>query len=334
MPIQLRRPQKLVIEERRGRESPVTRTEYIELSGRDPVDFAVADGQAPLQLIEFVRATFGVPRGMGFGDETMFSYGDRIVIARDPTPNELREHSFRPLQRRAIPFQLTVPALVLQKAEHDAVLILRLGAVANALQTVLFASRDPDSTTQVVRERDLVHRAVIVASYVHEARKVIYNDKSHKGRLWNLVASGIASRQHIPTALVSKCQRLLDDNSPLVDRLGQLRNFLGFHLLPPEFRSWLQKRQPDESVMLMTAPDPRRADAVFVASLQAIADAYSDAQAAEFLGLAESLARVFPYIIEAAIYGLLHEQGLNSATFTALDLNSFRQAVEASDADT
>jgi hypothetical protein len=192
---------------------------------------------------------------------------------------------------------------------------------------VLLSSRSASSTTGLVASRDLIHRSLIVASYVHEARKVIYHDKSHKGRLWDLVVKGVKPRQHIPPEVVGESRRLLDDGGPLMERLQELRNFVGFHSLPNEFRKWLRRQPPTENIMLECAPDPKRPDVVFVASAQAIADAYNDQQAREFLGLAEALARTLPYLIEAAIYGVIDEQGLNSVEFTAFDLEGFQKAV-------
>src|SRR5262245_15298995 len=296
MGIQLRRPTPLVFEES-THDNAVTRTEYVELTGRSAVDFAASDAIAPLQLTRFVREMFGEWRGVSVAEAFAFHYdGGRTVTARDPTPDEARRHTFRRLPLIVVAFQLNLPVATLRKAEQDAVLILRVGAAANALQTVLLATRPPDATSDLVAIRDSVQRAMSVASYVVELRKVIHGDKSHKGRLWELVDVGVAARKHFPLEPIERSRDLLADDSPLAEHLRLLRNFVGFHLLPDEFRTWLQQTK-DERVTLMSVPDAQRPDSVFVASVQATMSAADGAHARGFLHLAESLAKVLPYLV-------------------------------------
>jgi hypothetical protein len=97
----------------------ITRTEYIQLPGRDVVDFAASDGQSVMQLMEFAQSTFGAWQGVYFGNDPhiIFNYSDgRSVSVRDPKAEELRDASFKQLPKVWIPFQIKVPASILQKA--------------------------------------------------------------------------------------------------------------------------------------------------------------------------------------------------------------------------
>lgn len=321
MPLKIGASQ-LVVEERASRWDPTpTRTEYIHIAGRAALDFAVSDGAAMTQVWAFVRRMFGEWQGVAIAEEVHFSYADgRYVLVRDPTSDELRSCDFRALPKVTIPFQIQLPAAVLQKAEQDAIIILRIGAIANALQAVALRSRPSESTSSLVQQRDQVQQALIVASYMHEARKVIYHDKSHVGRLWGLAREGVrARREYIPPEIIHECQRLLDESSPLAKRLHKLRNDIGFHALPNEFRNWLRRQDPKGTVLLECAPDPHTSDVVFVASAQAVAEVCSDEAVAEFLAQARALAGALPYLIEAAIWGLITEQGIAHSQCVAFD---------------
>jgi hypothetical protein len=226
-----------------------------------------------------------------------------------------------------IPYQVSLPAKLLKTAERDAVLIMRLGAIANALQTVLMSGRAEEHTNPMVAARDRLHRALIVASYIREVEHIVDGDKSHKGRLWELVTGGVKAHQQIPAEIVEECKQLLSKRGPLLGHLTNLRDFVGFHVLPREFREWLKKQADETRIHLQCVPDPLKPDVVFLASAEAITAAYvSDDKSREFLEMAYSLARTLPYLFEAAVLGLLHEHGIDSAQALAINAQAFMDA--------
>jgi hypothetical protein len=297
------------------------RTEALEVVGRDEPNGLTA--AAMLQLAKYLYQEFGEPRGLYIAGRPncllQHSFGDgHLVVVRQATVQEAQAHTFRPLPRVALPFQIHIPARILQTAEQDAVLLLRLGAVGNALQTVLQGSTtgDRDGT---VRKRDLIHRTLIVASFVQELDKIVHGDKSHSGRFWELARLGATARFGIPVEVINEFQELMNPKGPLMKRMKDLRDFVGFHLLPREFRSWLRKRDPEEKLMVHSEPDPARNDVVFVASAAAVADAYNDDDATAFLFAANRLAWTLPAVIAAGTYGLLISQGHDPGRFIAID---------------
>jgi hypothetical protein len=84
-----------------------------------------------------------------------------------------------------LPFRFVVQAGVLKAAPDDAVLLLRLGGVSNALLTVLGwnvrTERDGSA-----KSRDLVHVTMIVASCINELRVILEQAKPSSAHLWEL----------------------------------------------------------------------------------------------------------------------------------------------------
>jgi hypothetical protein len=96
----------------------------------------------------------------------------------------------------------------------------------------------------------------------------------------------------------------------------------GFHVLPMVFRDWLSTKATNQLIMLEMVERPTEPDVVFVASTQAIADACKEANDSPFFVAAVRLATVLPYVLEAAIVGLLLEQKFDPLRFFAFDVTA------------
>lgn len=300
------------------------RIERIDVEGRHAIDFMASNAQGFLQLCKFVYDQAGEHRGMALGlpgSTIQFNYADgRLVTVREAVGDSDAE--YRMLPRVVLPFQITVPAGILKKAGTDAVMLLRIGAAANALQTVLAQHAHVPEQRGLVNQRDLAHLSIIIASYIQEVAKIIYHDKSHAGRLWVLAERGIEKGRQLPHESLDECRALLAPNGPLIARLAEIRNLVGFHLLPPDFKKWLDAKAADDGIVLEAMPDPKRVDCVFVGSLQATAEACHQPDDPRFFADATRLAFTLPYVIEAAITGLLAEHGFDVGRFLAFDVEA------------
>lgn len=113
------------------------RIERIAVEGRRAIDFMASNGQTFLQICKFVYDQAGEHRGMALGlpgSVIQFNYADGRAVT---VLNAVGDGEYRPLPRVVLPFQIKVPAGILRKAGPDTIMLLRLGAAANALQTVL-----------------------------------------------------------------------------------------------------------------------------------------------------------------------------------------------------
>ena len=300
------------------------RIDRIEVEGRRTIDFMASNAQGFLQLCRFVYEQAGEHQGMALGlpGSTMqFHFADgRLVTVREAVDD--KDAEYRLLPRVLLPFQITVPAGILKKAGTDGIMLLRLGAAANALQTVLAQHAQASEQRGLVHQRNLAHLSIIIASYIREVARIIHHDKSHAGRLWVLAERGIEKGRQLPHESLDECKALLAPNGPLIARLAEIRNLVGFHLLPPDFKKWLDAKAADDGIVLEAMPDPGRVDCVFVGSLQATAEACHQPDDPRFFADATRLAFTLPYVMEAAIAGLLAEHGFEVGRFLAFDVRA------------
>lgn len=167
--------------------------------------------------------------------------------------------------------------------------------------------------------------SIVIVSYIQEVARIIYGDKSHAGRLWDLAKIGVERGRQLPHESLDECRALLAPDGPLIARLAAIRNFVGFHLFPPDFKKWLDAKAADDEIVLEEMPDPNCVDCVFVGSLQAIADACNQPDDPRFFSDATRLAFTLPYVIEAAITGLLAGHDFDVGRFLALDVDAVFQ---------
>ncbi|MBI2220593.1 MAG: hypothetical protein HYU53_05240 [Acidobacteria bacterium] len=296
------------------------RIERIEVEGRRAIDFMASNAQGFLQVCKFVHDQAGEHRGMAVGLPGLaiqFNYADgRAVVVRDAAG----DGEYRLLPRVVLPFQMKVPAGILRKGGADTIMLLRLGAAANALQTVLAQHAQVPEQRGLVDQRNLAHLSIFVVSYIQEVAKIIYGDKSHAGRLWELAERGVERGRQLPHESLDECRGLLSPNGPLIARLAAIRNLVGFHLLPPDFKKWLDAKAEEDEVVLEAMPDPNRPDCVFLGSLQATAEACHQPDDPRFFADATRLALTLPYVIEAAHTGLLADHGFDVGRFLAFDV--------------
>jgi hypothetical protein len=139
-----------------------------------------------------------------------------------------------------LPTRIIVPAKVLQEAPGDALIVLRLGAAANALQTLLLLERGAPERPHMSYSRDLVHVFVMVASYIREVSYIL--GSIDENRLWELATHGIKAGRELPWETLDEVKALLDKDHPMQRRAHDIRRQLGFHVLPADFRSWLKAK--------------------------------------------------------------------------------------------
>ncbi len=147
--------------------APVRSNERIHRSAARPA-------QGFLQVCKFVHDQAGEHRGMAVGLPGLaiqFNYADgRAVVVRDAAG----DGEYRLLPRVVLPFQMKVPAGILRKGGADTIMLLRLGAAANALQTVLAQHAQVPEHRRLVDQRNLAHLSIFVVSYIQEVTKIIF----------------------------------------------------------------------------------------------------------------------------------------------------------------
>jgi hypothetical protein len=295
---------------------------YVRLPPSPLVAFGVRRGDWVLQLQRFLVAELGHEQtGMLFGG-TRDAYEQ--LYRSNKGQATIREVTEAPagalvetLDAVSLPFQIQVPFSILQKHREDAVEVLRLGGISNALQTLLSRMLPSPGGTQ--RSRDTVHLTLIISSYVYEARFVLYGDAGRKTRFWELAAEGVRTGLQLPPNLVRRCEELLADTGPLGTRLRYVRHKVGFHLAPPVFRQWLKDQPPDEVCAILDVEDAVEQSPVFGAALDAISAECSQPDDEAFFAYATDLAQLLPFLIEAAVFGLLRLEGLDPARYRAID---------------
>jgi hypothetical protein len=88
--------------------------------------------------------------------------------------------------------RFSVPTKVLLDFPDDTILLVRLGALANAIASV--ASMQAGSlATGVGHERDILQSLLLLVSYLKEATDIVDNK-----RAWELIAAGVTAGYRLP----------------------------------------------------------------------------------------------------------------------------------------
>ena len=196
---------------------------------------------------------------------------------------------------------------LLRRHPEDAVRIVRLGALANAITSTvgLIAGSLASSGG---RQRDALQGTLILVSYFKEVVELIDHH-----RPWELIQKAVAAGFHFSTPVSELRSMFSRGKSSFYKRRAiAIRNKKGFHVDPDHFSEWLGQLQAPY-VTLWHKDGPAPIDRTFTAS----------AQIQSFLGqrldrddfeLVQNIT-VVPTLVEAIACGLLLEDGLDPRNY-------------------
>lgn len=185
---------------------------------------------------------------------------------------------------------------MLWKHPEEAVLLMRLGALANAISSAI--SLMSSLSTGVGQERDTLQSMLLVTSYFKEAVDLV-NTK----HTWPLVESAVANGYQLPVPL-SELRRLYSRDSGSLYKRGvcEVRRTKGFHVDEDHFLKWVAQLQ-SPYVTLWRKDSASPLDWAFTASAQI--QSYFGSQLEDADSLAVAKASTYLHnIVEAIACGL------------------------------
>ena len=196
-----------------------------------------------------------------------------------------------------LPFVVRVHGDTLRTHKAEAEVLLRLGAIANAILTV--GRRLPSGDT-VQDSHDAFQLTIIAGAYVWVAIKEL--GRRHDGLWWKLAAEG-EKRRSLPLP-VAKLRHLLATDSVFASACANLRNKYAFHSDPKVFQSFIDECRGE--TVLLQLNGPLVTDMMFPASRAALmgVDMNDD-----FIETLTSVVHSFPYMVEAIIIGFASRVG-------------------------
>jgi hypothetical protein len=198
-------------------------------------------------------------------------------------------------------FSIKVRAGLLQKHEAEAEIVLRLGAIANALLTV--GRSLPESNETALERKDTFQLLITAASHIYVAIKEL--EKRHDGLMWRLATRGVHLRD-LPVPL-DRLRALLTRDSPFARVCGRIRNAYAFHVDREPFQAYIRKQEPTGRITLFALQGANVEHVLFPASYEALVSAIPEVLPPDtvFDTVAE-VVHSFPYLVEAIIIGF-HE---------------------------
>jgi hypothetical protein len=198
-----------------------------------------------------------------------------------------------------------IPIEILSKYRAETVDILRLGAIANALNAVT-GTAATSLSRGVGQARDTLQSSLLMASYLKEAIEIL-----DQRRLWELIDKAIAAGLPLPHPLDYYRQLFSRGKGSLYKRvLISWRNTKGFHVDPEHFEEWLNRvQEPEITIWQRDSDSPL--DWAFTISMQIQSFYGHKVEATDDVARDLGNALHLVFIVEALCAGLLVEAGYN-----------------------
>lgn len=201
-------------------------------------------------------------------------------------------------QRRSL--ELRAATADLRRYPAEATLIIRLGAVANAMHAIL---RGHNSTKSLASIRDQVHITSLMASLAVEASRIA-SEETNEQVLWPLAERGLPPRESLPTMKLDELRALLKKDSQFVKDCAEIRDRHNFHVDAPPVNEWLDKHNPDDTIVLQTVEEKTFASCLFDASAQVLGSSLPRAdEDPEFAQRLLRLGTDLPSLVHSLIQG-------------------------------
>jgi hypothetical protein len=210
--------------------------------------------------------------------------------------------------------RVALPRTFLQAHRVDAVMLLRLGAGANAMEAtlrLLLSVPEDDDTPQAKLAR--VHSVLAAVAYLREIVKTI-EKAEYQDRLWALVQIAVDEGFELASP-IADARLLLSANHPDIggNALLKLRDKVGFHWDPQPFQAFLDDPELTEAHIL-EAGGKKVIERIFGASAEATARFFgtlsgTDGSFTDLLELTLKAQFLVGEVVEAAFIGLIVEAG-------------------------
>jgi hypothetical protein len=199
--------------------------------------------------------------------------------------------------------RFVVEERILRQDPDDAIRIVRLGALANAITStigMLLGSR----ASSTGRQRDLLQGVLILVSYFKEAV-----DQIDHHRPWDLIRKAVEGGYQLPKSIEDLRQTFSRSKTSFYKKKAiDIRRKKGFHVDAEHFQDWLKQLQAPY-VTLWRRDGPAPTDRTFTASAQ-VQSFFGQQLQGEDLQIVQDIT-VIPQLVEAIVGGLLIENDVN-----------------------
>jgi hypothetical protein len=197
--------------------------------------------------------------------------------------------------------RFVVPSQVVWKYPEESARIARLGALANAIVSII-SMQAGSLAVGVGKERDLLQATLLMVGYLKEAVEV-FNDGNNRG----LILEGVAAGYPLPKSFDELWEPFTKGRQSVYERVAiDIRNTKAFHVDEPSFVQWALDLQAP-SVTLWRKDSAAPVDWVFVTSAQ-IQSFMGTQLDADSLRVIQSGA-MMSFLVEAMAWGLVARLG-------------------------
>lgn len=210
--------------------------------------------------------------------------------------------------------RIALPRDFFDAHRNDVVMLLRLGAGANAMEATLRLMLSLDESDDSPRTKlARVHSALAAIAYLREIVKTIEAEK-YEDRLWTLVHAAVDNGFELGSP-VADARVLLSPIHPDIggNILLKIRDKVGFHWDPQPFKAFLDDPEVTEA-NVWEADGEKILNRIFRASADAISRFFGklpgpDKTLEDLLGPILEAHGVVGKVVEAAFIGLIVESG-------------------------
>lgn len=212
------------------------------------------------------------------------------------------------------PIDIIIRTKVLQRDRGGAEILLRAGAILNAIMS---SGRTLGrSAASIEEKRDQVQAWIHTAAYLTELHKLMA--RRHDGLGWKLAEEGERRGLVLPGGpTVATLKAMLTPRHQFFETCKVLREKLAFHLDADAFLQWLADSNPEGGISVLAQAGPRVRDFVSSGSAQAVlTKATQEISIADFPNLLAQVVRGLPALLEAMCMGFAVRWNLFVSTNT------------------
>jgi hypothetical protein len=206
------------------------------------------------------------------------------------------------------PMALTIDGATFKAHRPEAEILLRTGAILNAVQS---ASRHMMHEAVTGEDRcDQLHAWIEVGSHLTKCHGVF--TKRFEGLAWELVALGQAkSEPFVPKMPVEKLRQLFERNSWFMKACFTLRDTVAFHVDAEPLLAWLDRQPTDRAICLFSQSGKYLKDIISDGPLEMLdEEARKAIDTQEFTETLSLVVAALPRLLDAMLHGFVEKFGL------------------------
>jgi hypothetical protein len=231
-----------------------------------------------------------------------------MAVAMEDEPFYIPGTTMTNSKPSSFPTALTIEGAVLRAHRSEAELLLRAGAILNAVQS---SSRHVIRPVTTGEDRcDQLHAWIEIGSHLTKCHVVFI--KRFNGLAWELVARGESKSEPFTSEMpVTKLRALFERDSPFMQACFTLRDKIAFHVDADPLLAWLDRQANDRAICLLSQGDKYVKDIISDGPLQMLDE---EAQRAiDLESFADTLVHVvaaLPRLVEAMCHGFVKKYAL------------------------